>query len=160
MDEPAVSERRPEPGIKGRNPSRSDPKGTLEAPYYTTPMGGGFPAADRIGGALAARGESPASTETVPAPAGQGAIGAHTGSMCPNRNAVRRDAAGTVECRDDFCHGLLAPATPGWRGGTARGDAQRTALEHGCEGAFTRQAGNAPRSGTGWSLAAGRRRRL
>ena len=24
----------------------------------------------------------------------------------PNRNAVRRDA-GTVECRDDFCHGLI-----------------------------------------------------
>ncbi len=55
---------------------------------------------------LAVRGESPASTETVPAPAGQGAIRVHTGSMCPNRNAVRRDA-GTVECRDDFCHGLL-----------------------------------------------------
>ena len=50
---------------------------------------------------LAVRGESPASTETVPAPAGQGAIRVHTGSMCPNRNAVRRDA-GTVECRDDF----------------------------------------------------------
>ena len=55
---------------------------------------------------LAVRGESPASTETVPAPAGQGAIRVHTGSMCPNRNAVRRDA-GTVECRDDFCHGLV-----------------------------------------------------
>ena len=57
-------------------------------------------------GSLTVRGESPASTETVPAPAGQGAIRVHTGSMCPNRNAVRRDA-GTVECRDDFCHGLL-----------------------------------------------------
>ena len=56
--------------------------------------------------ALAVRGESPASTETVPAPAGQGAMGAHTRSMCPNRNAVRA-CAGTVECRDDFCHGLL-----------------------------------------------------
>ena len=55
---------------------------------------------------LTARGKSRASTETVPAPAGQGAIRVHTGSMCPNRNAVRRDA-GTVECRDDFCHGLL-----------------------------------------------------
>ena len=53
------------------------------------------------------RGESPASTETVPAPAGQGAIRVHTGSMCPNRNAVRRDA-GTVECRGDFCHGLVS----------------------------------------------------
>ncbi len=55
---------------------------------------------------ISVRGESPASTETVPAPAGQGAIRVHTGSMCPNRNAVRRDA-GTVECRDDFCHGLI-----------------------------------------------------
>ena len=55
---------------------------------------------------LTARGESLASIETVPAPAGQGAIRVHTRSMYPNRNAVRRDA-GTVECRDDFCHGLL-----------------------------------------------------
>ena len=46
------------------------------------------------------------STETVPAPAGQGAIREHTGSMWRNRNTVRRDA-GTVECRDDFFHGLL-----------------------------------------------------
>ena len=30
---------------------------------------------------LAVRGESPASTETVPAPAGQGAMREHTGSM-------------------------------------------------------------------------------
>ena len=63
-------------------------------------------------GLLAVRGESPASTETVPAPAGQGAIRVHTVSMCPNRNAVRRDA-GTVECRDDFCHGLLGRLRPG-----------------------------------------------
>ena len=55
---------------------------------------------------ISVRGESPASTETVPAPAGQGAYGAHTGSMSPNRNAVRA-FAGTVECRDDFCHGLI-----------------------------------------------------
>ncbi len=61
-------------------------------------------------GLVAVRGESPASTETVPAPAGQGAIRVHTGSMCPNRNAVRRDA-GTVECRGDFCHGLVGSMT-------------------------------------------------
>ena len=68
----------------------------------------GWPTVCRLqnGDLLTARGESLASIETVPAPAGQGAIRVHTGSMCPNRNAVRRDA-GTVECRDDFCHGLL-----------------------------------------------------
>ena len=44
-----------------------------------------------------------ASTGTVSAPAGQGAIPVHVGATLvvalPNRNAVRRDA-GTVECRD------------------------------------------------------------
>ena len=62
---------------------------------------------------LTVRGEGRASTETVPAPAGQGAIRVHVGATLvvalPNRNAGRRDA-GTVECRDDFCHGLLTQA--------------------------------------------------
>ena len=69
-----------------------------------TPMACGFGVC--LGCSVPVRGESPASTETVPAPAGQGAIGVHTGSMCADSNAVRRDA-GTVECRDDFCHGLV-----------------------------------------------------
>ena len=51
-----------------------------------------FPAADGSVGTWQSVVKVPASTETVPAPAGQGAIRVHTGSMCPNRNAVRRDA--------------------------------------------------------------------
>ena len=70
------------------------------------PLPGGAEFLIPVESTVSVRGESPASTETVPAPAGQGAIRVHTGSMCPNRNAVRRDA-GTVECRDDFCHGLV-----------------------------------------------------
>ena len=52
----------------------------------------------------------PRAPKPVPAPAGQGAIREHVGATLvvalPNRNAVRRDA-GTVECRDDFRHGLV-----------------------------------------------------
>ena len=70
-------------------------------------VGTGRPCAPFVDRRLPTRGESPASTETVPAPAGQGAVRVHTGSMCPVTTR------GPQIRRSPTCSAMRRPRGPG-----------------------------------------------